>query len=98
MYYRALGWDPPIYGHLPLILNTDGSKLSKRQNDVKIESFRKQSIFPLALLNYVIEAGGGFYRKQENQDLYSYQELIKQVIVIDNKVSFCICIKLLIHQ
>ncbi|KAL6260909.1 hypothetical protein P5V15_008438 [Pogonomyrmex californicus] len=78
MLYKAFGWDPPIYGHLPLILNADGSKLSKRQDDIKVESFRKQGIFPLALLNYVIGAGGGFHKEQENQALYSYQELIKQ--------------------
>lgn len=68
-----------MYGHLPLILNADGSKLSKRQGDIKIESFREQGIFPLALLNYVVSAGGGFHKEQQNQDLYSYQELIKKV-------------------
>lgn len=71
-----------MYGHLPLILNADGSKLSKRQGDIKVESFRKQGIFPLALLNYVIGAGGGFHKEQKSQDLYSYQELIKQVLVM----------------
>lgn len=84
MYHRAFGWDPPIYGHLPLILNADGSKLSKRQGDIKIESFRKQGIFPLALLNYVIGAGGGFHGEKENQNLYSYQELIKRVKMLSH--------------
>lgn len=77
--YRAFGWNPPVYGHLPLILNTDGSKLSKRHGDIDIESFRKQGIFPLALLNYVVSAGGGGLYKEQNQNLYSYQELIKKV-------------------
>ncbi|XP_071640205.1 nondiscriminating glutamyl-tRNA synthetase EARS2, mitochondrial [Temnothorax longispinosus] len=85
MLYKALGWDPPIYGHLPLILNADGSKLSKRQGDIKVESFRKQGIFPLALLNYVIGAGGGFHGERQSQDLYSYQELIKQFDI--NKIK-----------
>ncbi|XP_012221982.1 nondiscriminating glutamyl-tRNA synthetase EARS2, mitochondrial isoform X2 [Linepithema humile] len=85
MLYKAFGWDPPIYGHLPLILNADGSKLSKRQGDIKIESFRKQGIFPLALLNYVIGAGGGFHGDKEYQNLYSYQELIKRFDV--NKIK-----------
>ncbi|EFN89978.1 probable glutamate--tRNA ligase, mitochondrial isoform X2 [Harpegnathos saltator] len=88
MLYKAFGWEPPIYGHLPLILNTDGSKLSKRQGDIDIESFRKQGIFPLALLNYVITAGaGGFHKEQEDQNLYSYQELIKQFDVNKIKTS-----------
>ncbi|XP_011336380.1 probable glutamate--tRNA ligase, mitochondrial isoform X2 [Ooceraea biroi] len=78
MLYKAFGWNPPAYGHLPLILNKDGSKLSKRQGDIKIESFRKRGIFPLALVNYVIGAGGGFHRSNKDaRDLYSYQELIK---------------------
>ncbi|XP_044751194.1 probable glutamate--tRNA ligase, mitochondrial isoform X2 [Coccinella septempunctata] len=58
--YRAFGWDPPNFGHLPLLLNSDGTKLSKRQNDIKIAHFKEKGIFPLALLNYVVNAGGGF--------------------------------------
>lgn len=96
IYYRAFGWDPPMYGHLPLILNADGSKLSKRQNDIKIEVFRKQGIFPLALVNYVIGAGGGFYKEQGNKDLYSYEELIKKVNV--DSVKFLLYVLVIIHN
>lgn len=71
-----------MYGHLPLILNANGSKLSKRQGDITIESFRKQGIFPLALVNYIIGAGGGFHREQENQELHSYEELIQKVNIV----------------
>ncbi|XP_050453896.1 probable glutamate--tRNA ligase, mitochondrial [Cataglyphis hispanica] len=87
MLYNAFGWNPPMYGHLPLILNANGSKLSKRQGDIKIESFREQGIFPLALLNYVVSAGGGFHKEQQNQDLYSYQELIKKFDINKLKIS-----------
>lgn len=69
-------------------MNADGSKLSKRQGDIKIESFRKQGILPLALLNYVIGAGGGFHREQDSKDLYTYEELIKQVIASIYSFSF----------
>ncbi|CRK97810.1 CLUMA_CG011186, isoform A [Clunio marinus] len=69
---RALGWTPPHYGHLPLIMNADGSKLSKRQNDIKLEYYRSKGIFPQALVNYVTQAGGGFNRKPDEQ-LYSYE-------------------------
>ncbi|CAH1398900.1 unnamed protein product [Nezara viridula] len=60
MIYRALGYEPPRFVHLPLILNTDGTKLSKRQNDIAINSMRSKGVFPRALLNFVIQAGGGF--------------------------------------
>ncbi|XP_063977151.1 nondiscriminating glutamyl-tRNA synthetase EARS2, mitochondrial [Diachasmimorpha longicaudata] len=77
--YQAFGWTPPQFGHLPLILNADGTKLSKRQGDIKVESFRKDGIFPLALLNYITYAGGGFRRTEGFQDVcHTYANLIKQ--------------------
>lgn len=78
-FYRAFNWTPPVYGHLPLILNPDGTKLSKRQNDIDIAYFRKEGIFPLAVLNFVIHAGGGFDNKGGAYYIDSYEELIKQV-------------------
>ncbi|XP_050595217.1 probable glutamate--tRNA ligase, mitochondrial isoform X5 [Bombus affinis] len=87
MMYKAFNWTPPLYGHLPLILNFDGSKLSKRQNDISIESFRKEGIFPLAVLNYVTHAGGGFDNKGGALYIDSYEELIKQFNISKIKVS-----------
>lgn len=78
MLYKAFGWTPPIYGHLPLIINSNGSKLSKRQGDIMVDSYRKQGIFPQALLNYVICAGGGFLTDEDNYYLPNYEDLIKQ--------------------
>ena len=63
MLYRALGWSPPQFGHLPLIMNADGSKLSKRQNDIKLDFYREKGFFPQALINYITQAGGGFNRE-----------------------------------
>ncbi|KAK2589348.1 hypothetical protein KPH14_007893 [Odynerus spinipes] len=78
MLYKAFGWKPPVYGHLPLILNSNGTKLSKRQDGITVDSFRKSGIFPLALLNYVTHAGGGFDRDSSVQEIYTYEKLIKQ--------------------
>ncbi|CAH0698715.1 unnamed protein product [Spodoptera exigua] len=60
LIYRAFGWKPPHFGHMPLIVNADGTKLSKRQSDVKVEDYRTNGIFPLALVNYITLSGGGF--------------------------------------
>ncbi|XP_050684681.1 probable glutamate--tRNA ligase, mitochondrial isoform X2 [Leptidea sinapis] len=60
LLYRAFGWSPPQFGHLPLIVNADGTKLSKRQNDVRVEDYRNKGIFPLGLVNYITSSGGGF--------------------------------------
>ncbi|XP_073840447.1 putative glutamate--tRNA ligase, mitochondrial [Musca autumnalis] len=64
LLYRAFGWQPPEYGHLPLLVNSDGTKLSKRQGDIGIKNFRDKGYFPIALLNYVVSAGGGFPHEQ----------------------------------
>ncbi len=51
--YRAFGWDLPEFIHLPLLLNPDGSKLSKRKNPTSIEYYRDAGFLPEALLNYL---------------------------------------------
>ncbi len=58
--YRALRWTPPAYAHLPLLLNRDGSKLSKRQGDISVQRFRQQGVLPETLLDLVTHAGSGF--------------------------------------
>ncbi|XP_050974039.1 probable glutamate--tRNA ligase, mitochondrial [Labeo rohita] len=58
--FRALRWTPPVYAHLPLLLNRDGSKLSKRQGDIFVQRFREQGVLPETLLDIVTHAGSGF--------------------------------------
>lgn len=79
MMYRALGWTPPQFGHLPLIMNSDGSKLSKRQNDIKLEYYRNKGIFSQALINYVTQTGGGFNREpNDNLNCLDMHDLTKK--------------------
>lgn len=60
LMYRALGWQPPSFGHLPLLTNKDGSKLSKRQGDIFIQSFQREGTLPEALLDIITNCGSGF--------------------------------------
>ncbi|XP_040002842.1 probable glutamate--tRNA ligase, mitochondrial [Xiphias gladius] len=60
LMYQALGWKPPTFGHLPLLMNKDGSKLSKRQGDIFIQSFQRAGILPEALLDITTNCGSGF--------------------------------------
>ena len=53
MLYEAFGWTPPTYMHLPLLLNPDGSKMSKRRNPTSVEYYRRAGYVPQALLNYL---------------------------------------------
>ncbi|KAM9856586.1 nondiscriminating glutamyl-tRNA synthetase EARS2, mitochondrial isoform 2-T2 [Aulostomus maculatus] len=75
LMYRALGWQPPTFGHLPLLLNRDGSKLSKRQGDIFIESFRRDGFLPEALLDITTNCGSGFNTNQMGRKL---DELISE--------------------
>ncbi|EST05932.1 Glutamyl/glutaminyl-tRNA synthetase, class Ib, catalytic domain protein [Kalmanozyma brasiliensis GHG001] len=51
--YRALGLQEPKFAHLPLLVNADGTKLSKRTGDVRVESYREKGVEPEALCNFL---------------------------------------------
>ena len=53
LLYGFFGWEPPAHVHLPLLLNPDGSKMSKRRNPTSIEYYRRAGYLPEALLNYL---------------------------------------------
>ena len=73
--YEAFGWDIPRFAHLPLLLNLDRSKLSKRQGDVAVEEYLAKGYLPEALLNFVAllgwNPGGG-----KTQEIFSLGELV----------------------
>ncbi|XP_059887883.1 nondiscriminating glutamyl-tRNA synthetase EARS2, mitochondrial isoform X1 [Delphinus delphis] len=75
LLYQALGWQPPHFAHLPLLLNRDGSKLSKRQGDIFLEHFAAAGFLPDALLDIITSCGSGF---AENQMGRTLPELISQ--------------------
>lgn len=75
LLYQALGWPPPHFAHLPLLLNRDGSKLSKRQGDIFLESFAAAGFLPDALLDIITNCGSGF---AENQMGRTLPELVAQ--------------------
>jgi glutamyl-tRNA synthetase len=54
---RALGATPPVYGHVPMILGADGTKLSKRHGAVSVLQYREEGYLPEALLNYLVRLG-----------------------------------------
>jgi glutamyl-tRNA synthetase len=57
---RAMGWQEPVYGHVPLIHGPDGAKLSKRHGAVGVEAYRDEmGILPEALMNYLLRIGWG---------------------------------------
>ncbi len=75
LLYEAFGWVPTSFAHLPLILNPDKSKLSKRQGDVSVEDFLNKGYLPEALLNFVAFLG---WNPKTEQEKFSLEELIEQ--------------------
>jgi glutamyl-tRNA synthetase len=57
--YRALDWDVPEFGHVPLIHGADGAKLSKRHGALGVEAYREMGYLPEALRNYLLRLGWG---------------------------------------
>jgi glutamyl-tRNA synthetase len=75
LLYRFFGWDPPRFAHLPLLLNPDRSKLSKRQGDVAVEEYRKKGFLPEALVNFVALLG---WNPGDERELFTLQELVRE--------------------
>ena len=57
--FKALGWTPPVYGHVPLIHGPDGAKLSKRHGALGAEAYRDMGFMPEAMRNYLLRLGWG---------------------------------------
>ncbi|MEK7494820.1 MAG: glutamate--tRNA ligase [Patescibacteria group bacterium] len=76
LLYEAFGWDMPEFAHLPLLLNPDKSKLSKRQGDVAVEDYLAKGYLEEALVNFV--ALLGWNPGQGNtQEVFSMDELVE---------------------
>ena len=55
--FLAMGWDVPVFAHLPLIHGPDGAKLSKRHGAIGAEQYRDKGYLPEALRNYILRLG-----------------------------------------
>lgn len=75
LLYRYFGWTPPVWAHLPLMLNLDRSKLSKRQGDVAVEDYKAKGFFPEALINFIAFLG---WNPGDTREIFSLQELIQE--------------------
>ncbi len=74
MLYNMLGFDMPTFAHVPLLLNPDKTKLSKRQGDVAVEDYLKKGYLPEALLNFIGTLG---FNPTGDREIYTFDELIK---------------------
>ncbi|GAC1412556.1 MAG: glutamate--tRNA ligase [Candidatus Doudnabacteria bacterium] len=75
LLYKSFGWECPTFAHLPLLLNKDRSKLSKRQGDVAVEDFLAKGYLKEALVNFVALLG---WNPKTDQEIFTIDELVKQ--------------------
>jgi len=75
LLYQYFGWELPVFAHLPLLLNRDKSKLSKRQGDVAVEDYRAKGYLHEAIINFVALLG---WNPGDEREIFSLQELVKE--------------------
>ncbi|MGQ0548086.1 MAG: glutamate--tRNA ligase, partial [Armatimonadota bacterium] len=71
--YRALGWDPPAFAHLPVIVGADRKKLSKRHGDTAVREYRERGFLPEAILNFFALMA---WHPEAEREVYTIDELI----------------------
>lgn len=75
LIYRAMGWAPPVYGHMPMIMGPDRARLSKRHGATSVMAFEREGFLPEAMINFLALLGWSFDDKTE---LMSTPELIER--------------------
>ena len=74
LLYRALGWEMPVFAHVPLILGPDKSRLSKRHGATAVGEYQRKGILPEALFNFLALLG---WSPGDDREVISREELIE---------------------
>ena len=72
--YRALGYEAPTFAHVPMILGSDGKKLSKRHGATAVGDYQQEGILPLAMRNFLALLG---WSPGEDREILDEAELIR---------------------
>ena len=90
LLYRAFGVPVPVFGHVPMILGTDGKKLSKRHGATAVADYQHQGILPQAMVNFLALLGwspGGdrelFFDAAELAEAFTFEGVLKKAAVFD---------------
>jgi len=75
----AMGYKPPIYAHLPMILGPDGAKLSKRHGAVSVLQYRDEGFLPEAVLNYLVRLGWS----HGDQEFFTVEDMVRLFDIAD---------------
>jgi glutamyl-tRNA synthetase len=75
LLFQYFGWDLPVLAHLPLLLNPDKSKLSKRQGDVAVEDYRDKGYLKVAIVNFIAFLG---WNPGDEREIFFMDQLIQE--------------------
>jgi glutamyl-tRNA synthetase len=74
LLYRFFGWEPPLYAHLPLLRNTDRSKISKRKNPAaRLLWFQEEGFLPEALVNFLALQG---WSMPDGREIFPFEDVV----------------------
>jgi glutamyl-tRNA synthetase len=71
--YNAMGWPVPKTAHLPLIINMEGKKLSKRDGDISIKTYLKNGFLPETLMSFLVRMGWSY----KDEEIFTRQRLLE---------------------
>jgi glutamyl-tRNA synthetase len=74
LLYRAFGWEEPVFSHLPLLRNSDRSKISKRKNPVSLTYYRRAGMLPEAIVNFLALMGWSY---GDDKEIFTLNEMIE---------------------
>lgn len=75
LLYKAFGWEPPTFAHVPNVFGTDGKKLSKRRGAKSVIDFKREGFLPDALLNFLMLLG---WSPKGDREVLSVDEIAKE--------------------
>lgn len=75
LLYQYFGWEVPVLAHLPLLLNPDKSKLSKRQGDVAVEDYRAKGYLKEAIVNFIAFLG---WNPGDEREIFFMEQLVQE--------------------
>ena len=91
LMYEAFGWDAPKFCHLPMVMGSDGAKLSKRHGSTSLRDFRQKGYLKDAIINYVSLVGWSYdgereiFSKEDLEKLFSLDKIHSAPAIFDYK-------------
>ena len=74
LIYEALGYELPLFGHVPMILGSDKARLSKRHGATSVMAYKEMGFLPEALVNYLVRLGWS----HGDQEIFTIEELVRE--------------------